>query len=177
VVELVDEPRPEARAVLDALDNTHLCSGDHRAIVEAVGRTLGVDHLQWGMSVEDKLAYIRARQDDGETVMMVGDGVNDAQALAAADIGLAVVAGEMPAKLSADGAFLVNDISGLVAFVRSLGMLRRRIYQNYFWSFFYNAAGLSLAITGLLSPTFCAFGMVFSNSVVIANSVRRMKLR
>ncbi len=175
IVELVDEIRPEATQLLQQIPISHLCSGDHRAIVEAVGARLGIDHLSWDMSIEDKLAYIHSLQAAGHTVMMVGDGVNDSQALAAADIGLAVLAGEVPAKFSADGAFLVSDLSGLAPFIETLTELRRRIAQNYLWSFLYNGIGVTLALTGFLSPTFCAFGMVFSNAVVISNSVRRLR--
>lgn len=174
VIELVDTIRPEVEGLLKELPSSYLCSGDRRSIVEAVGARLGMKELRWDMSIEDKLAYIRELQTQGRVVMMVGDGVNDSQALAAADIGLAVLAGEVPAKFSADGAFLVSDLSGLVSFIATLSELRRRIAQNYLWSFLYNGVGVTLAVTGLLSPTFCAFGMVFSNAVVIANSVRRL---
>ncbi len=176
VVSLVDEVRPETSELLQHLPETHLCSGDHRTIVEAVGARLGIENLHWDMSIEDKQTYIRDLQAKGHTVMMVGDGVNDSQALAAADIGLAVLAGEVPAKFSADGAFLVSDLSGLAAFTRTLTILRKRIGQNYLWSFLYNGIGLTLALTGLLSPTFCAFGMVFSNTVVLANSLRPLRV-
>ena len=161
--------------MLQQIPTAHLCSGDRQAIVEAVADQLGIEQRHWDMSIEDKLATIRELQAQGHTVMMVGDGVNDSQALTAADIGLAVLAGEIPAKFSADGAFLVSDLSGLAPFIETLGELRQRIRQNYLWSFLYNGIGITLAVTGLLSPTFCAFGMVFSNSVVVANSVRRLR--
>ncbi len=175
VIELTDEVRPEIPALLQQIPTAHLCSGDRQAIVEAVADQLGIEQRHWDMSIEDKLATIRELQAQGHTVMMVGDGVNDSQALTAADIGLAVLAGEIPAKFSADGAFLVSDLSGLAPFIETLGELRQRIRQNYLWSFLYNGIGITLAVTGLLSPTFCAFGMVFSNSVVVANSVRRLR--
>jgi P-type E1-E2 ATPase len=175
VVELSDEVRPEIPALLKQIPEAHLCSGDRQPMVESVADQLGIQHRRWDMSIEDKLAYIREMQAKGQTVMMVGDGVNDSQALTAADIGLAVLAGEIPAKFSADGAFLVSDLSGLVPFIETLGELRKRIAQNYLWSFLYNGIGLTLAVSGLLSPTFCAFGMVFSNTVVVANSVRRLR--
>ncbi len=175
VVELSDEVRPEIPDLLKQIPAAHLCSGDRQPMVESVADQLGIEHRRWDMSIEDKLAYIREMQAQGKTVMMVGDGVNDSQALTAADIGLAVLAGEIPAKFSADGAFLVSDLSGLAAFIRTLDVLRKRISQNYLWSFLYNGIGLTLAVSGLLSPTFCAFGMVFSNSIVVANSVRRLK--
>ena len=175
VIELTDEVRPEIPALLQQIPTAHLCSGDRQAIVEAVADQLGIEQRHWDMSIEDKLATIRSLQAQGQTVMMVGDGVNDSQALTAADIGLAVLAGEIPAKFSADGAFLVSDLSGLAPFIETLGELRQRIRQNYLWSFLYNGIGITLAVTGLLSPTFCAFGMVFSNSVVVANSVRRLR--
>jgi Cu2+-exporting ATPase len=175
IIELTDEVRPEIPELLCHIPTAYLYSGDRRPMVEAVGAQLGIEHLGWDMTIEDKLVALHALQAEGHTVMMVGDGVNDSQALAAADIGLAVLGGEIPAKFSADGAFLVSDLSGLAAFIRTLGELRGRIFQNYLWSFLYNGVGLTLAVTGLLSPTFCAFGMVFSNAVVIANSVRRLR--
>ncbi|NQU39693.1 MAG: cation-translocating P-type ATPase [Lentisphaerae bacterium] len=175
VIELADDVRPEIPALLKQIPTAHLCSGDRKPMVEAVAAQLGITQMRWDMSIEDKLAYIRELHGEGHTVMMVGDGVNDSQALTAADIGLAVLAGELPAKFSADGAFLVSDLSGLATFIQTLGELRKRIRQNYLWSFLYNGLGVTLAVSGLLSPTFCAFGMVFSNAVVIANSVRRLR--
>ncbi len=108
--------------------------------------------------------------------MMVGDGINDAQALAAADFGLAVFSGQIPAKMSADAVFMVPEIGKLSELPFMQRKVRHKIRLNYGWAFLYNAVGMFLAGVGWLSPKYCAVGMVFSNLVVIFNSMHGMNL-
>jgi cation transport ATPase len=137
---------------------------------------LGIANYRAEMGSGDKQDEIAGLQRQGKTVMMVGDGINDAQALAAADLGLAVFSGQIPAKMSADGVFMVPEIGKLSDFPFMQRKVRRKIRQNYGWAFLYNIVGMFLAGVGWLSPKYCAVGMVFSNLVVIFNSMYGMKL-
>src|SRR5210317_274058 len=124
------------------------------------------------MTPSDKQDYIRSLQAEGKCVMMVGDGINDAQSLAAADFGLSVFSGQLPAQMSADAVFLTPSLESLTHIINRMKTVRKRIFSNYVWAFAYNFLGISLAIAGILTPKFCAIGMVFSNFLVIINSLR-----
>ena len=151
-------------------------SGDREPVVRQVAGELGIEQFYAGMGSGDKQREIALLQEQGHAVMMVGDGINDAQALAAADFGLAVFSGQIPAKMSADGVFMVPEIGRLSDLPFMQRKVRRKIRQNYGWAFLYNAVGVVLASAGWLSPKYCAVGMVFSNLVVIFNSMHGMKL-
>jgi P-type Cu2+ transporter len=176
LIVLQDEVREETPTVLYWLREfgvaLRIFSGDREPAVERVARELGIPHAS-EMSPTDKQDRIRALQAEGECVMMVGDGINDAQSLATADIGLAVFSGQLPAQMSADAVFLTPDLGALPRMIAEMKIAHRRIKLNYGWAFAYNLAGVSLAMAGLLTPTYCAVGMVFSNFVVIFNSLRR----
>ena len=151
-------------------------SGDREPVVRQVAGELGIDEFHAVMGSGDKQREIASLQEQGRTVMMVGDGINDAQALAAADFGLAVFSGQIPAKMSADGVFMVPEIGRLSDLPFMQRKVRRKVRQNYGWAFLYNAVGVVLAGAGWLSPKYCAVGMVFSNLVVIYNSMHGMNL-
>ncbi len=151
-------------------------SGDRQPVVEQVAKELDIDNYRGEMSSGDKQREIAALQQQGGSVMMVGDGINDAQALAAADFGLAVFSGQIPAKMSADGVFMVPEIDRLSDLPFMQRKVRRKIRLNYGWAFLYNIVGMGLAGIGWLSPKYCAVGMVFSNLVVIFNSMHGMQL-
>jgi len=151
-------------------------SGDRASVVEQVAAELGISGFRAEMGSGEKQSEIAELQQQGKTVMMVGDGINDAQALAAADFGLAVFSGQIPAKMSADGVFMVPEIGRLADLPFMQRKVRGKIRQNYGWAFLYNIVGMLLAGVGWLSPKYCAVGMVFSNFVVIANSMCGMNL-
>lgn len=175
LISLNDTVRAETPALIKRLkqQNIHLeiCSGDRRPPVERVACELDIAY-QSEMSPLDKQSHIRSLQDAGDGVMMVGDGINDAQSLAAADFGLAVFSGQFPAQLSADAVFLTHSLAQLPGLLQHMQQIHRKVIWNYTWAFAYNLVGVTLAIIGLLTPTFCAFGMVFSSFVIIYNSTR-----
>jgi P-type E1-E2 ATPase len=177
---LRDTVRDESKALMADLETAGIepiiFSGDREAVVRQVAEELGIDNYRAEMGSGDKQAEIAELQREGKTVMMVGDGINDAQALAAADLGLAVFSGQIPAKMSADGVFMVPEIGKLSDLPFMQRKVRRKIRQNYGWAFLYNIVGMFLAGMGWLSPKYCAVGMVFSNLVVIFNSMYGMKL-
>ena len=152
-------------------------SGDRQEVVNRLSDALNIADAHGAMSSEDKQHGIEQLQKDGETVLMVGDGINDAQALATADIGIAVYSGQVPAKMSADGVFLKPGIDALTAIPLIQQRVRKKIRLNYGWAFLYNSIGVLLAASGWLSPKYCAVGMVFSNLVVVYNSIFGMKVK
>ncbi len=151
-------------------------SGDREAVVRQVADELGIKKYRAEMGSGDKQKEVETLQQQGKTVMMIGDGINDAQALTTADLGLAVFSGQIPAKMSADGVFMVPEIGRLSDLPFMQRKVRRKIRQNYGWAFLYNIFGMFLAGIGWLSPKYCAVGMVFSNLLVIFNSMYGMNL-
>jgi heavy metal translocating P-type ATPase len=177
---LRDTIRDESKALIAELKSEGveplIFSGDRKAVVKQVAGELDIADYRAEMGSGDKQTEIAALQQQGKTVLMVGDGINDAQALAAADFGLAVFSGQIPAKMSADGVFMVPEIGKLCDLPFMQNKVRRKIRQNYGWAFLYNIVGMFLAGAGWLSPKYCAVGMVFSNLVVIFNSMYGMSL-
>ena len=180
IVGLKDAVRDESKQLIADLKangvQSSIFSGDRNAVVKQVAEELGITDYHGEMGSTAKQREIAALQAQGKTVMMVGDGINDAQALAAADFGLAVFSGQIPAKMSADGVFMVPEIGRLRDLPFMQRKVRHKIRLNYGWAFLYNAVGMFLAGVGWLSPKYCAVGMVFSNLVVIFNSVQGMGL-
>ena len=180
IVGLKDAVRSESKPLITELKargvEPYVFSGDRNAVVRQVAGELGIEQFVGEMDSSDKQREIAALQQQGRTVMMVGDGINDAQALAAADFGLAVFSGQIPAKMSADGVFMVPEIGNLRDLPIMQRKVRHKIRLNYGWAFLYNIVGMFLAGGGWLSPKYCAVGMVFSNLVVIFNSMYRMNL-
>jgi Cu+-exporting ATPase len=178
-----DEPKPGAAAALAALRarglRVVLVSGDNRAAALAMGRRLGLgeDEVQAEVLPGDKAQTIAALRAGGEVVAMVGDGVNDAPALAAADVGIAMGTGTDVA-MHAAGITLMRGDPALVADAISIS---RRTYgklrQNLFWAFVYNVIGIPLAAFGLLNPMVAGAAMAFSSVSVISNALllRRWK--
>jgi Cu+-exporting ATPase len=151
-----------------------LLTGDHRAVGLAVAAQVGIaeDDVIAEVLPEDKVAAVRALQADGRVVAMVGDGVNDAAALAVADLGIAMGTG-------ADAAIEASDITlvrgGLPTAVDAVRLARRTlavIKGNLFWAFAYNVAALPLAASGLLNPMIAGAAMAFSSVFVVTNSLR-----
>jgi len=180
IVGLRDTVRDESKELVAHLKangvEPFIFSGDRAAVVSQVAAELGIEQYTAAMDSTEKQTAIAALQQKGETVIMVGDGINDAQALAAADFGLAVFSGQIPAKMSADGVFMVPEIGRLCDLPFMQRKVRRKIRLNYGWAFLYNVVGMFLAAMGWLSPKYCAVGMVFSNFVVIFNSMYGMGL-
>jgi len=156
-----------------------MLTGDNRTSAEAVARRLGIDEVQAEVLPEDKGRVVQRLRDEGRVVVMAGDGVNDAPALATADVGIAMGTGTDVAIESAGVTLLRGDLTGIVEAHRLSRATMRNIRQNLFFAFVYNAAGVPIAagilypFTGLLlSPIIAAAAMSLSSVSVIANALR-----
>jgi P-type Cu+ transporter len=170
-----DTLKPSARAAAERLHRlgvkTALISGDNRGSAEAVAKLLGIDEVHAEVLPADKARIIASLKSGGQRVAMVGDGINDAPALAAADIGIAMSTGTDVA-MHAAGITLMRGDPALVA--GALQISRRtyaKIRQNLFWAFFYNAVGIPAAAFGLLNPMIAGAAMAFSSVSVVSNAL------
>ena len=151
---------------------TVLLTGDTATIARAVAAELGIDEVISEVLPADKAATITALQARGRRVAMVGDGINDAPALARADLGLAVVSGTDVALDAADVVLVAEDLAAIPAAIRLARRTRTTIRGNLAWAFGYNLAALPLAALGLLNPVIAAAAMALSSGFVLANSLR-----
>ncbi|MDH4114890.1 MAG: heavy metal translocating P-type ATPase, partial [Burkholderiaceae bacterium] len=170
-----DEARPEARAAIEELHrlgiSTTMISGDNAGAAAHVARQLGLDHFEANVLPRDKAKRVEALKKGGKVVAMVGDGINDAPALAAADVGIAMGSGTDIA-MHAAGVTLLRSDPRLVADAIAISRATvRKIRQNLFWAFFYNAIGIPLAAFGMLSPIFAGAAMAFSSFSVVSNAL------
>jgi heavy metal translocating P-type ATPase len=180
-IAVADTVRPEAQRAIDALGRLGirpiLLTGDTRAVAEATARGLGIRDVEAELLPEDKLERINRLVAAGKNVAMVGDGINDAPALAAASVGVGMGSGTDVARESADVVLLGND---LVRFVETLVVARhtrRIIWQNFAGTLAVDALGVGLAAFGLLGPLFAAFIHVASELTFILNSARLLPSR
>lgn len=149
-----------------------LLSGDEAGIVQRVAEQIGIEHFQSRCLPEDKLARVQDLQAQGAVVAMVGDGVNDAPVLAAAQVSLAMGGGTQLAHASADMVLLSEHLPHLPAAVRTARRTRTVIRQNLTWALIYNVVALPLAATGQIEPWMAALGMSASSLVVVVNALR-----
>ncbi|MCF6226221.1 MAG: heavy metal translocating P-type ATPase [Xanthomonadales bacterium] len=178
---LVDEVRPEAAATIRQLQLAQLkitmLSGDSEAEVARIARLLNINDWQARKLPENKLEIIRAYQQDGERVLMVGDGVNDAPVLAGADVSMAMGSATHLAKSSADFIVTANSINTIVEAHTISQFTSRIIKQNLGWSLMYNLLAVPLAVSGFLDPWMAVIGMSLSSIVVILNAMRISRVK
>ncbi|WP_323368719.1 heavy metal translocating P-type ATPase [Ornithinicoccus halotolerans] len=175
---VADEPRPTSAEAITRLRELgltpYLLTGDNEQTARAVAAQVGIDpeRVRAGVLPQDKYAEVATLQEAGKVVAMVGDGVNDAAALAQADLGMAMGSGTDVAMNSADIVLMRPDVTTVA---RAIGLSRRTLHiikQNLFWAFAYNTAAIPLAAFGLLNPMIAGAAMAASSVIVVLNSQR-----
>jgi Cu+-exporting ATPase len=182
VIAVADTLKPEAGEAIAALQGEGIevimLSGDNRRTAEAIGRELGIRNVIAEVLPADKAKIIQDLQKQKQVVAMVGDGVNDAPALAAADIGIAIGSGSDVAKETGGIILVRDDVREVVTSIRLSRATLRKIKQNLFWAFVYNSIGIPIAALGFLNPIIAAAAMALSSLSVIVNSalLKRAKI-
>ncbi len=173
-----DEVKPEAAAAIAALHaqgvRCVLVSGDNRGAATAIARQLGIDDVRAEVLPADKaqvVASLREGLAAGEKVAMVGDGINDAPALAAADVGLAMATGTDVAMESAGLTLMRGDVRLVPEALALSRAVTRKIWQNLFWAFAYNVVGIPAAALGFLTPVIAGAAMALSSVSVVSNAL------
>jgi Cu+-exporting ATPase len=182
VIAVADTLKPEAKEAIAVLQGEGIevvmLSGDNRRTAEAIGRELGIANVIAEVLPVDKARVIQDLQKQKKVVAMVGDGVNDAPALAAADIGIAIGSGSDVAKETGGIILVRDDVREVVTSIRLSRATLGKIKQNLFWAFIYNSIGIPIAALGFLNPIIAAAAMALSSLSVIVNSalLKRQRL-
>lgn len=180
LIALRDEPKTSAKAIIERLRPDYdivMLSGDSQGTAEAIAGELGINRVIAGVKPDHKAEEITKLQDEGKNVMMVGDGINDAPALAKSNIGLAMGTGSDIAIEAGDIMIVGGDIEKVEAALDMSQRTMKNIKQNLFFAFCYNAIGIPIAAFGLLAPWVAGAAMAFSSVSVVLNALRLQKVK
>lgn len=180
LIALRDEPKTSAKALIERLNPNYdivMLSGDSQGTAEAIAEELGINRVIAGVKPDHKAEEITKLQDEGKNVMMVGDGINDAPALAKSNIGLAMGTGSDIAIEAGDIMIVGGDIEKAEDALDMSQRTMKNIKQNLFFAFCYNAIGIPIAAFGLLAPWVAGAAMAFSSVSVVLNALRLQKVK
>ena len=178
---LADALKPDSQKAIQRLQanniNVYIMSGDNPNVVQYIANQLGIQHAQGNMSPRDKASAVKLLQENGNVVAMVGDGVNDAPALTAANVSFAMHDGADVAQHSASATLMQHSVNQLVDALLISRATLKNIKQNLFFAFIYNVLGIPLAAFGLLSPVIAGAAMAMSSISVLSNALRLKKAK
>jgi Cu+-exporting ATPase len=178
IADTLKESSAEAIAILQSLGlTTVMATGDHESVATAIAQSVGIDRVEAGLTPEGKADLIVRLQAEGHQVAMVGDGINDAPALATANLGIAMGTGTDAAMSAGDLTITRGDLMGVADGIRLARKTLGTIRGNLFWAFAYNVAAIPLAVAAVLNPVVAGLAMAFSSVFVVTNSLRLRSFR